>query len=49
MFDLFSQATGRFLFTAGNTVEKNCPTESFEMLVNEARKYNPYDKQQNKK
>lgn len=44
VFDLFSQAKGRFIFTSGNTVEKNCPIESYEMLVNEARKYNPYKK-----
>ena len=42
VYDLFSKANGRFIFTAGNGITANCPIESYKTLVKEAKTYNPY-------
>ncbi len=40
--DLFSQAKGKFIYTAGNGITADCPIESYEALLEESRVYNPY-------
>lgn len=42
VYDLFSKAKGRFIFTAGNALTHDCPIESFETLFITSHSYNPY-------
>ena len=42
VYDLFSKAKGRLIFTSGNAINSNCPLDSYLALIEEAKKYNPY-------
>jgi len=39
MMDTYARADGRFLFTAGNMINQDCPTESLRAIYDEAYQY----------
>lgn len=42
VYDIFSKANGRFMFTCGNGLTPDCPIESFVKLYETSHIYNPY-------
>ena len=41
--DMFSQATGRLVYTSGNVITGDCPITSLERLMKVSHTYNPYE------
>lgn len=46
--DLFSQAKGRLVYTAGNAFAGDCKPECFDRLMKVSHTYNPYKNRKNK-